>query len=362
MKRIGRLASWLVLIVNAVFACLLLLAAYSPYINPAEHPVRVCIGFIFPVFVLVVFAFLLFWVFVRPRFALLSLAALLVCFPQIRIYVPFNFHTDDIPTHSVKLLSYNVMGFGEARKPMPHNEILSYIKSSRADIICMQEYHVTNSGKFLSQADVDGALKDYPYKNIHKIGLGKSNALACYSKYPILSARPVQYRSQANGSMIYEIKAGDIIVTLINNHLESNKLTPEDRRVYEDMITTPETEKVKSGTIQLVKKLGEAMTIRARQADVVAKEIDASPHPYIIVCGDFNDTPISYARHKIKGNLKDAFAESGRGMGVTYNRYNFRFRIDYILYSNNIKSYNCEIGKLEDSDHYPVSTYLQFVD
>lgn len=44
----------------------------------------------------------------------------------------------------------------------------------------------------------------------------------------------------------------------------------------------------------LIRKLAEASAIRAPQADTIAHEITASPHPCIIVCGDFNDTPISY--------------------------------------------------------------------
>ena len=60
------------------------------------------------------------------------------------------------------------------------------------------------------------------------------------------------------------------------------------------MLKSPEKEKVKSGARLLIRKLAEASAIRAPQADTIAHEITASPHPYIIVCGDFNDTPISY--------------------------------------------------------------------
>ena len=45
---------------------------------------------------------------------------------------------------------------------------------------------------------------------------------------------------------------------LINNHLESNKLTKEDKVVYESMLKSPETEKVKSGARLLIRKLAEA--------------------------------------------------------------------------------------------------------
>lgn len=78
-----------------------------------------------------------------------------------------------------------------------------------------------------------------------------------------------------------------------------------------------------------------------------------------MVCGDFNDTPISYAHRTIQGPLKDAYAASGRGVGVTYNENFFWFRIDNILHSANMKPINCTVDKVRYSDHYPLWCYLQ---
>jgi len=99
--------------------------------------------------------------------------------------------------------------------------------------------------------------------------------------------------------------------------------------------------------------------MRANQADKVAEEIDKIEADYVIVCGDFNDTPISYAHRKIQGSFADSFAESGRGMGVSYNRNMFWFRIDHILHSQNMKSYNCVVDKIRLSDHYPMWCYIE---
>ena len=98
--------------------------------------------------------------------------------------------------------------------------------------------------------------------------------------------------------------------------------------------------------------------IRARQADAVAEEISKAKGDYILVCGDFNDTPISYAHRTVQGPLVDSFAESGQGMGITYNQNMFWFRIDNILHSKNMKSMNCTIDKVRYSDHYPLWCYL----
>ena len=84
-------------------------------------------------------------------------------------------------------------------------------------------------------------------------------------------------------------------------------------------------------------------------------------HPalHILIMGDFNDTPISYAHHTIGKGLTDAFSASGRGMGISYNENFFWFRIDHILCSPNIKPYNCTVEHVDYSDHYPMWCYLQ---
>ena len=63
------------------------------------------------------------------------------------------------------------------------------------------------------------------------------------------------------------------------------------------------------------------------------KKYETIPYP-IIVCGDFNDTPVSYTYNKIKGNLMDSFTISGVGIGDSYVKIPM-FRIDYIMYDKN---------------------------
>ena len=78
-------------------------------------------------------------------------------------------------------------------------------------------------------------------------------------------------------------------------------------------------------------RLKTAFTMRAEQAQIIANYIKDSPHP-VIVMGDFNDTPQSYAYRKIKKGLNDSFRKSGRGFGNTYAGELPSFRIDYIMY------------------------------
>ena len=88
---------------------------------------------------------------------------------------------------------------------------------------------------------MDYALRDYPYKNYYKIS--GANGLGCYSRFPILSAHPVRYASLNNGSIAYKIKVNGDTLLVVNNHLESNKLTEKDKEVYREMMKDPDKQK-----------------------------------------------------------------------------------------------------------------------
>jgi endonuclease/exonuclease/phosphatase family metal-dependent hydrolase len=88
------------------------------------------------------------------------------------------------------------------------------------------------------------------------------------------------------------------------------------------------------------------------------EHIDACRYP-LIVCGDFNDTPISYTYNTISSKLNDAFVAAGQGISNTYRGKLPPYRIDYILYSNEFDAVSYERHRAEYSDHFPVSAVLK---
>ena len=170
---------------------------------------------------------------------------------------------------------------------------------------------------------------------------------------------PLQDKNQRSGSFAYEIVVGRDTMLVINSHLESNRLTEEDKATYEDIIVAPETAKVKEGIRLFTQKLGEKAAARAPQADAVAKTVAESRHPSIIVMGDFNDPPVSYPHYVISKHLKDTFAESGFGLGISYHLNHFYFRLDNIMVSPNLQSYKCQVdNQIDTSDHYPIYCFV----
>jgi endonuclease/exonuclease/phosphatase family metal-dependent hydrolase len=267
-----------------------------------------------------------------------------------------------VPEDAVKVLTYNVKGFDMKNHTKENpNPTLNYIIDCDADIVCIQEFTtIEGNDKLLSKAKVDKALSKYKYKSVVPLRkAGKvTTGIAVYSKYPIKKSQQIKYDSSFNGSAVHILDIKGKKVALVNNHLESFKLTAEDRDSYSSFLKNINSATFEDFKQSAGKKLGPAYRIRAKQAYKVAKEIDGLDAEYVIVCGDFNDTPVSYAHRKIQGNMLDAYAESGRGYGISYNQNFFWFRIDNIIHSKNIKSYNCTIDKVDYSDHYPVWCYL----
>ncbi|MDP4278508.1 MAG: endonuclease/exonuclease/phosphatase family protein, partial [Bacteroidota bacterium] len=142
------------------------------------------------------------------------------------------------------------------------------------------------------------------------------------------------------------------------NHLESNKLNPKEKDEYTQLITRRESKELTTVAEMLGSKVGNATSIRASQAVVVAKEIRNSPYQ-VVVCGDFNDVPGSYVYRTISKGMTDCWIDKGSGWGNTFHENLFLFRIDYILHSKNIETVTIKRDKVRISDHYPLLATLK---
>lgn len=360
---------WFAIFVTNLIAIVLLLASTQAWhFIPSKAPIFSFLGMGFPVLVIANIIYLIFWIFVfKWQYILAELIVLMFCWTPIQTYMPMNEPTENVPEESFRVLSYNVRHFNwligkEARE----NPIFDYILEQNPDIICFQEFGVakTKSAKgLISKGEVDKKLKDYPYTDFVQLGNPNSHlmyGLAIYSKYPIRSTAKIPYWSKFNGCVFHELIIQDKRITLVNTHLESNRITSDDKKLYKDFLTSDKEVKLKHVTNNIKAKLSVAFTIREEQADMIQSYVKGLDTYATIICGDFNDTPISYTYNKMKGDLVDSFVETGRGLGISYHENMFLFRIDYIFHSINMKAYNMKVGDQKHSDHYPVWTDLIF--
>lgn len=351
---------WVMMTLNLIAVFFMLMTLIGSVLSPEEFIFPAYFSLVFPISIFINIAFVVFWIFSRKWYFLLSLSILLFSGSKINDTFPVHFgKTKTISSNNTfKILTYNTLMSGRLKKYTTKrpNMVMKYILDSDADIVCLQEFTVSKKKEFLTIEDIMHLFAKYPYKQIKYRLIEKSNShgIATFSKYPIINKKDIDYPSGFNLSIYSDILIKGKIIRLINNHLESNKITDNDRALQLSLKDKFSAENLKGVTLHFSRKLGIAYKLRAFQADAVAKVVAASPYS-VIVCGDFNDVPVSYAYTTVKGNLKDAFAETGIGLGWTFNDRLYHFRIDYVLYDS--KAFTpvlYKTDKVKYSDHYPV--------
>jgi endonuclease/exonuclease/phosphatase family metal-dependent hydrolase len=142
-------------------------------------------------------------------------------------------------------------------------------------------------------------------------------------------------------------------VRVYNLHLESLHLANEDYTLLKENGEIDESDNLTEKTQNIFKKIEQATAKRVQQVTAIKASINDCPYPSLI-CGDFNDVPQSYAYQQLSESKKDAFLESGKGYGSTYQQLIFPFRIDYLLIPDYWRAFNFIVLKEKLSDHQAI--------
>ncbi|MDR2839832.1 MAG: endonuclease/exonuclease/phosphatase family protein [Paludibacter sp.] len=347
----------ILVIANLAVAAAMLLVLPAGVISPAKFVWLAFAALAFPVLALLNILFSAFWLICRKWLFLISLVALAVCYKPLAITFPVNFSKNQTSeTQNIKIVSYNVGAYQSLQKHTKKspNKIVEFLLGTNADIICLQEFSTSKNPKFMTAQDFLDTFDAQGYKYTYIWYINPNNndrvGLITLSKFPIVNKQKIQYQSFGNLSILSDIVINSDTVRVINNHLESNTIS----QVTYKKSNTGEL-------IGIVEKVAHHLShtypIRAKQAEMVAKEIQNSSYK-TIVCGDFNDVPASYTYNKIKGDLEDSFVETNTGLGWTYDRNIYRVRIDFVLHSKDLTAENFIVKKQKYSDHYPVTCTL----
>jgi len=334
---------------NVVAVLMLLLSASAQFLSPEKFHFSAYLAMAFLPLVFVNVLFILFWIAHLKTYFLLSFLCLLLLHNNVRASISIikTGNKKEIAGKDIRVMTYNIMLFNYYQQD---SKILNYLANSDADILCLQEFGWHRNGRdFMSKEKIMTTLgKNFLYSHIN-ITLNRNGVtygIATFSRFPIVNKGVVEYESHFNSSIYSDIKIGNDTIRVFNNHLESNRLTEEDK--------TNLAEKMDAEIVtQMARKLSVAAAIRAKQAEAVAKKVAESPHR-VLVCGDFNDVPVSYVYRTMSRNLTDTFIGSGSGLGITYSDNFYRFRIDYILVDRNLSHHSFHISNVKYSDHFPV--------
>ena len=109
MKKFLKILFLPILAINLALAIGLVCCAYSPLLPAEQVPLLSLAGLAFPFVLAANFFFLVLWVLIYPRYVVVPVVTGLICFAQIRAYIPININRQNPPKNSVKVLSYNIL-------------------------------------------------------------------------------------------------------------------------------------------------------------------------------------------------------------------------------------------------------------
>lgn len=253
--------------------------------------------------------------------------------------------------NDLTVVNYNVRVFNQyanLRSDDLHTttEMIDWVNNVEADILCLQEFY-TNQKK--DKNNLVFLLKNkYPrhYFDISTVNrYGSTYGSIVFSKHPIVDYKELKQDKAVNGCYYIDLVKQSDTIRIYSCHLESNKL----KEAQIEAINTSEGKK------NFLEKYLATARLRISQTNELVDHAKKSPYPFII-CGDFNETPISVVYKTMKRNFTDSFLEAGSGFGTTFHHQKLpNIRIDYQFHSDEFFCNKISVAKeMPHSDHYPL--------
>ncbi len=358
---------------NIITLLVLVLSCLAAYIEPTQYWQLSFIGFAFPIVLIINFLFLVGWALAKDRFAFVPLTVIVLTWGFIHTTFALNY-TGQHKEQGIKLMTWNVKAFdlyNWSHNTETRSKMMALIRKENPDVLCLQEFY-TNTEVFQNLAFIRDSL-GYSYcyfppavelvrgpvpakqkKHWPNRFLDQQWGVATFSKFPITDTGRVDFGKTLSNNCIYtDLQIKEKTVRLYNVHFQSIHLGDEDYSALEEL---EDAKKAPWPSLRsIMKKMKLAYTKRSLQANAVAESMAGYQGPKI-VCGDFNDVPVSYTYHTVSADLKDAFVEAGKGFSPTFSNKFSIFRIDYTLLDPAFKVNSYRVVRKELSDHYPVIT------
>jgi len=346
--------------INYLFIVLLLATNISPIVAPDVFWPITILALSFPALLIVNILFFLFWLVLLKRYLFYSLLAIILSYSLVLNHFQFGSshieNNQELSNH--RIMSFNGHNLSNNNYSIGDKgvraQIMEFVSSQSADIISFQEFQTyptrgVNTVSDFKQCFGLSYVYTIPYlkKNEHEF----LDLFVLYSKYPILNSHDFYMDGKAYGFYV-DINIDGKTVRVFNLHLESNHFSRNDYQIFTESESTFDQKK-RNRVIGLLQKLRKYSVKRSYQARTIKTEIEKSPYP-VIIAGDFNDTPASFAVQHISSGMLDAFCEQGRGYSNTYNGELPPMRIDYLLFDKSIIIKDYKVLKADLSDHFPI--------
>ena len=226
--------SFMILVITIMTATFTLFGLFGGNANPVHETAMAMIVYVLPLFVIGNVITLIFWL-IRRRWhwAAIPFVTLLCSIPYIGTLYQVNiFASAQEEQSGFKIASYNVAVFGRETTGFKAEDILTVMKQQQVDILCLQEI----SAAWANRKEVKQMLDSMHY------------TCAGGKEYFILSRLPalsdtirISYPSkQGEYSIARWFAFGSDSLLVVNNHLESNHLSHEEKSAIAatPMVTT----------------------------------------------------------------------------------------------------------------------------
>lgn len=333
---------------------LMTLTLLVPFITPSKVAFFPLLGLIAPAIYLATIVLFLFWI-IRWRWIQAGIMFLLVLIGGFNVPLFYrgqmrrSYGEQKYDRSVFKVLTFNVRYFYDDRGRTTADRVTRLLQQIDPDIICLQEYNAQVASE---SAAFTNLLEKYS-KVVSDASL-VAGPMLILSKYPIIHSNT---SPMFESSMWADIQIGDDVVRVFNNHLHTTDIkVDDDKFITQRLYLTDSTRWAKMRNI--IHRHRKNSVLRAAQVDKIAPVI-ANTRSRYIVCGDFNDTPISYVYRTMARGTKDAFSECGKNYSHTYRGFFNTLRIDYVLRSEGLEALTYNVPFVTYSDHLPVVVRLQ---
>jgi endonuclease/exonuclease/phosphatase family metal-dependent hydrolase len=336
-----------IIIVSAAAA--LAFSYLSIYINPAKFTLPLFFGLYFIPLVLINLLILIVGISKKSGAVWITFIALLPSILFAELFVRWGDPAKGEEGISLKVCTYNVGLFSQNKNDTPPGQgIASFLEEENAGVVCLQEFRISDTSK------IQKMFPSYPYYHYHLFNgkeMGYFGNLTL-SRFPIVHSGKITFSRSTNLCIFTDIVHYGKTLRFYNTHLESHSIS------FTSIIKKiREKEKISDEIFNVHDKVAGTFKRRSLQADTIVHHAGNSGLPSVI-CGDFNDTPMSYTYKNLVSERKDSFRESGNGFSATYSLLWPLLRIDYILYPPQFWSMSHNSPKIGFSDHYPVISEL----
>lgn len=325
---------------NLFFAACLVVAYVLPFVPPKFSAFLSILNLGLPVFMIINLGFAIYWILRLKLHFMLSAVLVLSGFSYVSKIVVLNDDVAEVPEDALKVMSYNVRLFNHYKwidEPNVASKISDFIAKEAPDIVAFQDY-----------LKADGLeLSSYPY-SFEKFKTKTSKmGVAIFSKHKILNKGTIDFPNTHNNAIYADVLVKSDTLRVYAIHLESLKIIPDVKELQ------------KENHQKLISRVGKSFVKQQEQVKMITENFETTRLPKI-VCIDMNNTPFSYVSSKLlQHDLKDAFIESGYGLGKTFDFDFLPLRIDAIFNEDDFENISFKNYDIKFSDHYPIMASIK---